>query len=136
MSMSETSAPRPADEVADTRPHHVIGPAKASGRDAALANWLPWAVAAVLATYYAAVSIRRHLDLLTSAYDLGIYDQAVRSYSQWHLSYNTIQGPHFNVLGDHFSPALAVLAPLYWIHDSPTTLLAAQGALIALGVVA
>ena len=26
------------------------------------------------------------------------------------------------------------MAPLYWIHDSPTTLLAAQGALIALGV--
>jgi len=135
MGMSETSAPRSADEVAITRPEHVVEPIPEFRRDTAVARWLPWAVAAVLAVYYAAVSIRRHIDLLTSAYDLGIYDQAVRSYSQWHLPYDTIQGPHFDVLGDHFSPALAVLAPLYWIHDSPTTLLAAQGALIALGVV-
>jgi uncharacterized membrane protein len=97
--------------------------------------WLAWSVAAALAVFYSAVALRRHAQLLTSAYDLAIYDQAVRSYSQGHLPFNTIQGPHFDVLGDHFSPVLALLAPLYWIHDSPTTLLVAQAVLIALGVV-
>ena len=134
--MSETSAPRSAERLTDTRPQPAVssGPA-GSDRDFRMSKWLPWLVAAALAVFYATVSIRRHLELLTSAYDLGIYDQAVRSYSQWHLPFNTIQGPHFDVLGDHFSPVLALLAPLYWIHDSPTTLLAAQGALIAIGVV-
>ena len=96
---------------------------------------LAWSVAVALAACYAVIALRRHAQMLTSAYDLGIYDQAVRSYSQGHLPFNTIQGPHFDVLGDHFSPVLALLAPLYWIHDSPTTLLVAQSALIAVGVV-
>ncbi len=134
--MSETSAQRSADKVTDTRPAPAVRARIGdSGRDVRLSKWLPWVVAAVLAAFYATVSIRRHLELLTSAYDLGIYDQAVRSYSRWQLPFNTIQGPHFDILGDHFSPVLALLAPLYWIHDSPTTLLAAQGALIAIGVV-
>src|SRR6195952_1256927 len=139
--MSETSAPRSAEMAGETRPQPAVSARSAdsnrvkSDRDERLSRWLPWVTAAILAVFYAAVSIRRHVELLTSAYDLGIYDQAVRSYSQWHLPFNTIQGPHFDVLGDHFSPILALLAPLYWIHDSPTTLLAAQGALIALGVV-
>ena len=133
--MSETSAPGSAERVADTRPQPAVSGAAAADRDLRLSKWLPWVVAAGLAVFYAVVSIRRHVELLTSAYDLGIYDQAVRSYSRWQLPFNTIQGPHFDVLGDHFSPVLALLAPLYWIHDSPTTLLAAQGALIAIGVV-
>ncbi|MET3805856.1 putative membrane protein [Nakamurella sp. UYEF19] len=142
--MSETP------ELTSTRPQRAVSRLSKSGAparsrstasDAAepatsrLQAVLPWAVAAALTVFYAAVSIRRHAQLLTSAYDLGIYDQAVRSYSHWGLPYNSIQGPHFLVLGDHFSPVLALLAPLYWIHDSPATLLAAQGCLIAIGVV-
>src|ERR1700712_25040 len=133
--MSETSAPGSAERVADARPRRAVSGAAAADRDLRLSRWLPGVVAAGLAVFYATVAIRRHVELLTSAYDLGIYDQAVRSYSRWELPFNTIQGPHFDVLGDHFSPVLALLAPLYWIHDSPTTLLAAQGALIAIGVV-
>ena len=122
-----------ADELNTTRPQKAVSESRPLDRQ--LQRWLPWGVAVALAVFYAAVSIRRHVELLTSAYDLGIYDQAVRSYSHFSLPYNTVQGPHFDILGDHFSPVLALLAPLYWIHDSPTTLLAAQGALIALGVV-
>ena len=128
--MSDTSA---LSEANTTRPQKAVSSGRTADRH--LQRWLPWGVALALAVFYAAVSIRRHVELLTSAYDLGIYDQAVRSYSHFSLPYNSVQGPHFDILGDHFSPVLALLAPLYWIHDSPTTLLAAQGALIALGVV-
>lgn len=134
--MSQTRSVRKGSgAITDTRPQPSVGGRHGEFADGRLALWLPWAVAAGLAVFYAAVSIRRHVELLTSAYDLGIYDQAVRSYSRWQLPFNTVQGPHFDVLGDHFSPILALLAPLYWIHDSPTTLLAAQAALIAIGVV-
>ncbi len=38
------------------------------------------------------------------------------------------------LLSDHWSPILAVLAPFYWIHDGPTTLLVAQAVLFALAI--
>jgi uncharacterized membrane protein len=127
-----------SDRADDAELPHTRGGrrfAAARSRIPGIPAWPAWSVAAVLAVFYAAVAIRRHVQLLTSAYDLGIYDQAVRSYSEGHLPFNSIQGPHFDVLGDHFSPVLALLAPLYWIHDSPTTLLVAQAVLIAVGVV-
>ena len=43
-------------------------------------------------------------------------------------------GPHFSVLGDHWSPILAVLAPLYWVSNSPVNLLVAQAVLFALAI--
>ena len=75
-----------------------------------------------------------------SSYDLVIFDQAIRSYSHFHLGISIIKGvhngfgPHFSVLGDHFSPILATLAPLYWIYDGPQTLLIAQAVLFALAI--
>jgi hypothetical protein len=44
------------------------------------------------------------------------------------------EGPHFLLLADHWSPILALLAPLYWVFDSPATLLVAQGVLFALAI--
>jgi uncharacterized membrane protein len=38
------------------------------------------------------------------------------------------------VLGDHFSPIDALLAPLYWIYNSPMDLLVAQAVLFALAI--
>ena len=43
-------------------------------------------------------------------------------------------GPHFSELGDHFSPILITLAPLYWIWNGPQTLLVAQAVLFALAI--
>ncbi|WP_369407200.1 DUF2079 domain-containing protein [Microtetraspora malaysiensis] len=42
--------------------------------------------------------------------------------------------PDFSVLGDHWSPILASLAPFYWLHDGPETLLALQGVLLAAAI--
>ena len=75
-----------------------------------------------------------------SSYDLVIFDQAMRSYAHFQPGISIIKGvhngfgPHFSVLGDHFSPILAALAPLYWIHDGPQTLLVAQSVLFALAI--
>jgi uncharacterized membrane protein len=77
---------------------------------------------------------------LASTFDLVIFDQGVRGYA--HLAapvslargISDGQGAHFMLLADHWSPVLALLAPLYWIHDGPGTLLIAQGALFALAI--
>src|SRR3984957_19000070 len=77
---------------------------------------------------------------LASTFDLVIFDQGIRGYA--HLAapvsiargVSDGQGAHFMLLADHWSPVLALLAPLYWIHDGPGTLLIAQGVLFALAI--
>jgi len=59
----------------------------------------------------------------------------VRAYSQFRAPVAPLKGDGFNILGDHFHPILAVLAPLYWIWDDPRMLLLAQSALVSLSTV-
>jgi uncharacterized membrane protein len=112
-------------------------PATETARRQALALGV---LTAVVAAVYAAYSLIRFWTFRTTSYDLVIFDQAVRSYSHFHLPVAIVKGvhngfgAHFSVLGDHFSPILALLAPLYWIHDGPQTLLVAQAALLALAI--
>jgi uncharacterized membrane protein len=95
---------------------------------------------AVMAAGYSVFSLALNYRFQTSSYDLVIFDEAVRSYAHFHPGISPIKGlhngfgPNFSVLGDHWSPILAALAPLYWIHDSPSTLLVAQAVLFALAI--
>jgi uncharacterized membrane protein len=95
----------------------------------------------VAAALYTACGLAQFATFRAGTYDLVIFDQAVRSYSHFQLPISVAKGVHngfgtgFAVLGDHFSPILALLAPLYWIHDAPQTLLVAQGLLFASAIV-
>jgi uncharacterized membrane protein len=97
-------------------------------------------ITAVMAVGYSVFALVLNYRFQTSSYDLEIFDQAVRSYAHFHPGTSPIKGLHnhfgpgFSILGDHWSPILASLAPLYWIHDSPTTLLVAQAVLFALAI--
>jgi uncharacterized membrane protein len=70
----------------------------------------------------------------TTAYDLGIFDQAERAYAHFQAPMVALKGPGFDVLGDHFHPIIAVIAPLYRIWDSPYVLLVVQAILMAAAV--
>ena len=99
-----------------------------------------WTLTAVAAAAYSAFSLTLYYTFNTASYDLVIFDQAVRSYAHFQPGISIMKGvdaglgPHFSVLGDHWSPILAVLAPLYWIYNSPQTLLVAQAVLFALAI--
>ncbi len=86
---------------------------------------------------YGLILFRRFRD---GTFDLVIFDQAARGYAHFRAPTSMARGvadgigAHFNVLGDHWSPILALLAPLYWIHDGPTTLIVAQAVLFALAI--
>lgn len=87
------------------------------------------AIALLLALQYGLYGLFRHWRFGSSAYDLGIFDQAI-----WHLSRleapaSTISGFQ-NILGDHFSPILVALAPAYWIWRGPESLIVAQALLL------
>ncbi|WP_051108942.1 DUF2079 domain-containing protein [Actinomadura flavalba] len=96
---------------------------------------------AAAAGLYALYSLLRLWTFRASTYDLVIFDQAVRGYSRFGAPVSIAKGVHngfgpdFHVLGDHFSPILVTLAPLYWLHDGPETLLLAQAVLFALAAV-
>ena len=77
---------------------------------------------------------------LASTFNLVIFDQGIRGYAHFQAPVSIArgvsdgEGAHFMLLADHWSPVLALFAPLYWIHDSPATLLVAQGVLFALAI--
>ncbi|MFI6491737.1 DUF2079 domain-containing protein [Streptomyces sp. NPDC050564] len=95
----------------------------------------PHLLAAVLFVAYAALSLGRYRHLATKSWDLGIFEQAVRAYAHLQAPVADLKGPGTNILGDHFSPITALLAPAYRLFPTPVTLLVAQAALLALSAV-
>ncbi len=98
------------------------------------------ALTAAAAFVYCVDSLILFRRFLASTFDLVIFDQGVRGYAHFQAPTSIARGvsdgagAHFLLLADHWSPVLALLAPLYWIHDSPATLLVAQGVLFALAI--
>ena len=98
------------------------------------------ALTVLAAAIYGTYSLYRYYQFNSGTYDLVIFDQAIRSYAHFQPGVSIVKGlhngfgPNFSVLGDHFSPILAALAPLYWIYNGPQDLLIAQAVLFALAV--
>jgi uncharacterized membrane protein len=86
---------------------------------------------------YSVFEVEQQRHFLTAGYDLGIFDQAVRGYAHFGAPISLMKGVHngfgtnFSILGDHFSPIVALVAPIYRLFPHATTLLVVQGLLIA-----
>jgi uncharacterized membrane protein len=94
----------------------------------------PWlaALVAFMSTVMAVFSVVRYTNFAATT-DLALFDQAVWHYSRFEAPYSTIKG--FDLLGDHFHPAVALLAPLYWLWSDPRMLLIAGAVLVSLSTV-
>ncbi|OYO18577.1 hypothetical protein CGZ93_14170 [Enemella dayhoffiae] len=68
------------------------------------------------------------------SWDLGIFTQVVQQYARLQPPVVHIKGADYNILGDHFHPLLAVLAPIYALAPSAYTLLVLQALLVAVSV--
>ncbi|MER6916643.1 DUF2079 domain-containing protein [Streptomyces sp. NPDC000594] len=84
---------------------------------------------------YTTFSLARYHRFASMSWDLAIFEQVVRSYAHLQAPVSAIKGHEFNILGDHFSPVLVLLAPLYRVFPSPMTLLVVQAALFAVSAV-
>jgi uncharacterized membrane protein len=93
-----------------------------------------WTIAALVFGAYFVISLFRLLRLAPGSYDFGIYTEYVKQLSQLHAPVVDVLGPGFNLLGNHFQVALAVLAPLFRVFPSAATLLFAQALLAAISV--
>jgi hypothetical protein len=71
-----------------------------------------------MAAVYALYSLFRHWHFQSSAYDLGIFDQIVWSYSRGQVPASSLRGMP-NMLGDHLHPI-----PSPWPNRSPAVVAA------------
>ena len=88
-------------------------------------------VAIFFTVFFSAISTKIHGIFGTSAYDLGLFDQAFWRYSQLLPNFNTIRG--MNILGDHFSLIALIFAPLYKISPDITWAFVLQSFSVAIG---
>jgi len=98
-------------------------------------RWMPWAWATLVGLVYAVISLLSWRRLTVNSWDNGIFEQAVKAYSRFEAPIVPIKGPGYNILGDHWSPIDALIAPAYWLFPYGQTLLVVQAALIAVSVV-
>jgi uncharacterized membrane protein len=90
------------------------------------------AVAAVAG--YFVIALMRLLQLNPASYDLAIYVEYVKQLSQLHAPVVDILGTGFNLLGNHFQPAVGLIAPFFRLVPSAGTLLFFQALLTAVSV--
>jgi uncharacterized membrane protein len=93
-----------------------------------------WTIAALVFGAYFAISLFRLLQLTPGSYDLGIYTEYVKQLSQLHAPIVDILAPGFNLLGNHFQVAVAVIAPFFRLFPTPATLLFFQALFAAVSV--
>ena len=98
-----------AELAPETEP--TSAPSRLPGRRA---RWIALAtIVAASAGLNAAAGFLQYRTFRAGTYDLVIFDQAIRSYSRFHLPVSIAKGIHngfgtdFAILGDHFSPILA-----------------------------
>jgi uncharacterized membrane protein len=89
------------------------------------------ASAAAVATVFASYSLARHAAFNSKAYDLGLHAQVIWNTSQGRLFASSIEVT--NYLGDHVSPIIVLLAPLYRLWPDPRGLLILQAIVLASG---
>ncbi len=86
-------------------------------------------------SFIAALAVRQHDSFHTHAFDMAYFDNVIWNTSQGRLFVNDMPDKPRNFLAEHFSPALILLAPLYWFWSDARVLLIAQAIALGLSVV-
>jgi uncharacterized membrane protein len=133
----ETSAaPAPPPPDAATGPAQRERPARPGRWRAWLGpDPIPWLVALAVFAAYTIISAFRYLRRDPTSWDLGIFTEYVKQYAHLHAPIVDIRGAGFDLLGDHFHPIVALLAPFFLLFPTSATLLVAQALLAAISVI-
>jgi uncharacterized membrane protein len=95
---------------------------------------LTWVIVSVVFGAYTVISVFRLMELNPGSWDLAIFTEMVKQYAHLHAPIVDARGAGTNLLGDHFSPAMAIFAPFFRIFPSSATLLVGQALLTAVSV--
>jgi uncharacterized membrane protein len=96
---------------------------------------IPWLIALAVFATYVPISVFRYLRFDPTSWDLGIFTEYVKQYADLHAPVVDVRGAGINLLGDHFHPIVALIAPFFRAFPSPVTLLVAQALLAAVSVI-
>lgn len=102
-------------------------------RRSRLARHLPLALSLLTAGVYSLLAVHRYWQRDIS-WDSAVLGQAVAAYSRLEAPVADTLGPGVNQLSDHFSPILALIAPVYRVVPHVMTLQLVQVLLIAVSV--
>jgi uncharacterized membrane protein len=136
----DQAAPRsvPGSPPADPAPTREAGQADAEpgARPAAqmFTDWPTWLIAVIVFTAYTIISVFRYLRRDPTSWDLGIFTEYVKQYAHFNAPIVDIRGAGIDLLGDHFHPIVALIAPFFRLFPTPATLLVAQALLAAVSV--
>jgi uncharacterized membrane protein len=141
LSRATTGLSRATTGAEAARPARAATPGATAGPDAARParaarpDRIPWLIALGIFTAYTTLSVFRFWQLDPASWDLGIFTEYVKQYANLHAPIVDIKGAGFNLLGDHFHPIVALIAPIFRLVPTPVTLLVAQAALVAVSVI-
>lgn len=93
-----------------------------------------WVLGAALTAVYLVDSIAKYERIGSQLYDLGYFTAVIRQYSLFQVPH--VYNVGLNVLGDHFSPVIALVGPVFRVFPSPVTLLVCQALLVGASAVA
>jgi uncharacterized membrane protein len=129
-----TAAPKIAvpERAAAARPGKPLAvPPSGRAITGAYRDPVTWAIALAVFGAYAALSLFRLAQLNPTSWDLGIYTEYVKQYAHLQAPIVDARAAGFNLLGDHFQPIVALIAPFFRVFPSAATLLVAQALLTA-----
>lgn len=111
------------------------GPLEPGGKTG-LFDPLTCLIAAGVTAAYIVISVFRYLRRDPTSWDLGIFTEYIKQYAHLRAPIVDIKGAGFNLLGDHFHPIVALIAPFFRLFPTPITLLVAQAVLAGASVLA
>ncbi len=104
-----------------------------------------WVLIIAYAAYFSSFTVLRYKTLYASYFDLGIMHQTVHNtymslktgdFSRFLELTDPLGSGQLKRMGVHNDILLALIAPFYFLHDSPATLLVIQSVIVALGALA
>lgn len=98
-----------------------------------LPEYIAWLITVAGLLFFVALTVQSHNAFLTTAFDLGNYDQAVWNTAHGRpLRLTNIPGVDIR-LAHHVEPILFLIAPLYWLWSDPRMLLIVQATVVMAG---
>jgi uncharacterized membrane protein len=98
-------------------------------------DWVLWLIALAVFAAYSVISVSYYVRLDPGSADLAIFTEYVKQYAHLRAPIVDVRSPGLDLLGDHFHPIVALIAPFFRIAPTPVTLLLAQALLVAVSVV-
>jgi len=92
---------------------------------------IPYFLATLGFLFYTLYAVLKFLRFEYPTWDFALFDQILWAISHFKEARTSLLGNH--LLGDHFSPIFYLLAPLYWVFDSPLTLSILEVLVVSLG---